>query len=91
VDSTPPAEAQISADSKSDEGTEERPKRRWGFRRKERKRARAGNEDARLRALQMLVAGNDRETIAAKLKEEFGVEDPTAILDALVEVQPVSR
>jgi formylglycine-generating enzyme required for sulfatase activity len=66
-------------------------RRRFGFRRKKRSQHSPQNEDARLRALQMLVAGTDRETIAVSLKEEFEVEDPKAILDALTEVQPLRR
>ncbi len=36
---------------------------------------------ARLLATQMAVAGSNRETIAGRLRREFGVDDPGAILD----------
>ena len=39
------------------------------------------SEGARLLATQMAVAGSGRETIAARLREEFGIHDPSAILD----------
>ena len=64
---------------------------RLGLKRKQRPQDSGVNEEARLRALQMLVAGTDRKAIAVRLREEFAIEDPSAILDALVEVQPLSR
>jgi vacuolar-type H+-ATPase subunit H len=39
------------------------------------------SEGARLLATQMSVAGSSRDTIAARLREEFGIKDPSAILD----------
>jgi hypothetical protein len=41
----------------------------------------AVSRGARLLATQMAISGSSRERIATRLKEEFGVEDPTAILD----------
>jgi cell division septum initiation protein DivIVA len=39
------------------------------------------SKGARLLATQMAVAGANRDTIGSRLKEEFGIEDPSAILD----------
>jgi len=36
---------------------------------------------ARLLVTQMAIAGSSRETIASRLREEFRIEDPSAILD----------
>ena len=80
---------QSSEDKEEDKGSS--PLRRLGLKRKPRPQDSGVNEEARLRALQMLVAGTDRKVIAVRLKEEFAIEDPTAILDALVEVQPARR
>jgi hypothetical protein len=39
------------------------------------------SDGARLLATQMAVAGSSRDTIASRLREEFGIDDPSAILD----------
>jgi hypothetical protein len=39
------------------------------------------SDGARLLATQMAVAGSSRDGIASRLKEEFGIEDSSAILD----------
>jgi hypothetical protein len=39
------------------------------------------SDGARLLAAQMAVAGSSRDGIASRLREEFGIEDPSAILD----------
>jgi hypothetical protein len=39
------------------------------------------SEGARLLAAEMAAAGSSRETIAGRLREEFGIQDPTAILN----------
>jgi hypothetical protein len=39
---------------------------------------------ARLLATQMAVSGSSREEIAERLRTEFGIEDSTAILDAIL-------
>jgi hypothetical protein len=39
------------------------------------------SDGARLLATQMSVAGSNREKIASRLREEFGIEDSSAILD----------
>jgi hypothetical protein len=39
------------------------------------------SDGARLVATQMAVAGGSRERIGSRLREEFGIEDPSAILD----------
>jgi hypothetical protein len=39
------------------------------------------SDGARLLATQMAVAGSDRDTIASRLRDEFGIGDPSAILD----------
>jgi hypothetical protein len=44
-------------------------------------RSRRVSDGARLLATQMAVAGSSRETIASRLKEEFGILDSTPILD----------
>jgi outer membrane biosynthesis protein TonB len=41
------------------------------------------SDGARLLATQMAVAGSDRDEIAHRLQEEFGVRDSTAILDEI--------
>jgi cell division septum initiation protein DivIVA len=39
------------------------------------------SDGARLLVTQMAVAGSNRETIASRLREEFGIADPGAMLD----------
>ena len=39
------------------------------------------SDGARLLVTQMAVAGSNRETISSRLRQEFGIEDPSAILD----------
>jgi hypothetical protein len=41
------------------------------------------SEGARLLATQMAVAGSTRDEIAWRLREEFGINDATAILDEI--------
>jgi hypothetical protein len=41
------------------------------------------SEGARLLATQMAVAGSTRDGVAKRLREEFGILDPTAILDEI--------
>jgi hypothetical protein len=41
------------------------------------------SEGARLLATQMAVAGSTRDEIAWRLREEFGIQDSTAILDEI--------
>jgi hypothetical protein len=38
---------------------------------------------ARLLATQMAAAGGSRDEVAARLREEFGIQDPSAILDEI--------
>ena len=39
------------------------------------------SDGARLLAAQMAVAGSNREKVGLRLREEFGIDDPSAILD----------
>jgi hypothetical protein len=41
------------------------------------------SEGARLLATQMAVAGSTRDEIAGRLREEFGIDDPSPILDEI--------
>jgi uncharacterized membrane protein YccC len=41
-------------------------------------------EEAMLRATQMAVAGNSRSEIEATLKEDFGLDDPTTVVDDIL-------
>ena len=41
------------------------------------------NEGARVLALQQLMAGADRATVEKALTEDFGIDDPSVILDSL--------
>jgi vacuolar-type H+-ATPase subunit H len=41
------------------------------------------SEGVRVLALQQLTAGADRETIEARLRADFGIEDPSAILESI--------
>jgi hypothetical protein len=41
------------------------------------------SEGARLLATQMAVAGSTRDEIAWRLREEFAIHDPSAILDEI--------
>ncbi|MEK6277154.1 MAG: hypothetical protein AABM29_03975 [Actinomycetota bacterium] len=41
------------------------------------------SEGVRVLALQQLIAGADRETIETRLREDFGIEDPKAILESI--------
>src|SRR5206468_11731 len=80
------------AEAAAGEGDSPAKVRRLGFKRKRTRFVERDEDgDARLRALQMLVAGTNREEIEARLKEEFAIEDPSKVLDALVEVQPLNR
>jgi cell division septum initiation protein DivIVA len=45
---------------------------------------RSGSAGARLLATQMAVSGADREEIEQRLRGGFGIEDPGAILDAIL-------
>ena len=47
----------------------------------ERRPPEAVSNGARLLATRMAVAGSSRDRIAARLQDEFGIEDPDAILD----------
>lgn len=47
-------------------------------------RRRSNLAGARLLATQMAVSGSSREEIANRLRTEFGIEDSTAILDAIL-------
>jgi cell division septum initiation protein DivIVA len=69
VEAPPPQE---EADAAEEEGAGGRPRRRSNL---------AG---ARLLATQMAVSGSSREDIAGRLRTEFGIEDSTAILDAIL-------
>jgi vacuolar-type H+-ATPase subunit H len=59
----------------------EEPRRDEPRREEPARNGRGVSEGARLLATQMAVAGSGRETIAARLREEFGIQDPSAILD----------
>jgi hypothetical protein len=47
-------------------------------------RQRSNLAGARLLATQMAVSGSSRDEIAERLRTEFGIEDSTAILDAIL-------
>ena len=40
-------------------------------------------ENARLVATQMTIAGSSRDEISRRLRDEFGILDPTAILNEI--------
>jgi hypothetical protein len=72
---------QNGAVESEEEATELRSRLGKRPRRKPREQPEGVSEGARLLALQQLMAGVEPETIEARLKDEFGIEDPKPILD----------
>lgn len=73
----------------SESAASEGSKGRFGKRRNRKHVAQDASAGAQLIALQLSIAGTDRETIAQRLRDDFKIPDPTPILDSLPsEIEP---
>jgi hypothetical protein len=75
---SPPSQAKTE-EAESHGGLRER----IGLRRKQDDSEGGVSEGARVLALQQLMAGADRKTVEETLTKDFGIEDPSVILDSL--------